>query len=87
MPDQIRRHCALLLSEDFTTHSAAYLWLRESPPFRRVLEKFREHELNLFDVAGLLAPGSDRPMSEAAVRMLTEEVRRETDSLRDTVPL
>ena len=74
MLDEIRRHCALLLSEDFATHSAAYLWLRESGPFRRVVDRFREYEMHLFDVASLLAAGSSRPMSDAALKMLAEEL-------------
>jgi hypothetical protein len=87
MIDEIRRHCALLLSEDFATHSAAYLWLRESKPFSRVVERFREYDLNLFDVAALLAPGINRPMSAAALKMLDEEVGRQENALRDTVAL
>jgi hypothetical protein len=52
-----------------------------------VLDRFREYDLNLFDVAALLAAGSSRPMAEAAVRMLAEEVSRQENALRDTVPL
>lgn len=72
--EEIRNRCALILSEDFATHSAAYLWLRDCRPFRRVLERFREHQLNLYDVAAILAPGSNRPLASAALKMLAEEV-------------
>ncbi len=72
--DEIRRYCALMLSEDFATHSAAYLWLRNCQPFRRVLARLREHDLNLFDVAALLAAGSSRPLAPTALQMLTEEI-------------
>jgi hypothetical protein len=85
MLDEIRRHCALLLSEDFTTHSVAYLWLRESKPFRRVVDRFREYDVNLFDVAAMLAVGSSRQMAPAALKMLTEEVGRIESALPDTV--
>jgi hypothetical protein len=74
MLDEIRRHCALLLSEDFATHSTAYLWLRDCKPFRRVVERFREYDMHLFDVASLLAAGSSRELSPAALKMLAEEV-------------
>ena len=74
MLDEIRRHCALLLSEDFATHSAAYLWLRDCKPFHRVVDRFREHGMHLFDVASLLAAGSSRALSPAALKMLEEEV-------------
>jgi hypothetical protein len=87
MLDEIRRHCALLLSEDFATHSAAYLWLREAKPFRHVLDRFREYDMNVFDVAALLAAGSSRSMADAAVRMLTEEIARHENGLRETVQL
>lgn len=58
MLDEIRRHCALLLSEDFATHSAAYFWLRDCPPFRRVLDRLRQRELSLFEIAACLAAGT-----------------------------
>jgi hypothetical protein len=75
--DEIRQHCALMMSDDLATHTMAYLWLRECKPFRRVLDRFREYDLNVFDVAAMLATGSTRPMTRAAVRMLAEEVAAE----------
>lgn len=74
MLDEIRRHCALLLSEDFATHSAAYLWLRDCRPFRRVLDRLRQRELSIFDVAGCLAAGTTRPLTPFVLTMLAEEV-------------
>lgn len=72
MMDEIRNNCARLLSEDFAEHSAAYLWLRKCEPFQRLVERFRQHELNLFDVAAALAPGGNRPFSGVAVGLLDE---------------
>lgn len=86
MLDEIRRHCALLLSEDFKTHSTAYLWLRECRPFMRVVDRFRDYEMNVFDVAAMLAAGSSRTMTAAALKMLTEELAKLDSALRDTVP-
>src|SRR5262249_382417 len=69
--DKIRRHCALLLSEDFATHSAAYLGLRESGPFRRVPGRFREYGLNLFAGRPSRGPASfskrQKPASSGSV--------------------
>jgi hypothetical protein len=87
MLDEIRRHCALLLSEDFATHSAAYLWLRDCPPFRRVLDRLREYDLNLFDVAAYLAAGSSRSLAPVALKLLADEVARHENGLRDTLQL
>ncbi|HWB13996.1 MAG TPA: hypothetical protein VG826_32510 [Pirellulales bacterium] len=72
--DEIRDRCALLLSEDFAAHTVAYLGLRDCHSFCRVVERFREHELTLFDVAAILASGANRPLTGTAVQMLTAEL-------------
>ena len=87
MLDEIRRHCALLLSEDFATHSAAYFWLRECKPFRRVLERLREYELSLIEVAACLAAGTSRPLTPVALNLLAEEVERQENGTRETTLL
>jgi hypothetical protein len=84
MLDEIRRHCALLLSEDYQTHSAAYFWLRDCGPFRRVLERLREHELSLFEVAACLAAGTSRPLTPVALARLADEVKRQENGMRET---
>lgn len=80
MMDEIRGYCARLLSDDFATHSAAYRWLRDCEAFRRVVEQFREHGLTLFDVAAMLAPGSDRALAPAALKMLADALVAEKGS-------
>ncbi len=77
MLDEIRRHCALLLSEDFATHSAAYFWLRDCRPFRRMLDRLRQDDLSLFEVAACLAAGTSRPLTPRALTLLAEEVAAE----------
>lgn len=72
MMDEIRRQCALLLSDDFSSHSAAYSRLRRCRAFQRLVERFRQHDLTMFDVAAALVPGSDGPHSTLAVKMLGE---------------
>jgi hypothetical protein len=78
MLDEIRRNCALLFSSDFADHSTAYRYLRRCGPFQHVVQRFREHDMNLFDVANLLAPDGNRPLSAAAVAMLEEELAKES---------
>ena len=73
--------------EDFATHSAAYFWLRECQPFRRVLDQFRIQDLSVFEVAACLAIGTSRPLTPTALKMLAEEVARQDNGLRDTLPL
>jgi hypothetical protein len=72
--DEIRSRCAQLVSEDFDANSATYLWLRDSAPFCRVLGRFREHDLPLYDLAVALAPYSRHRFAWAAVRVLREEL-------------
>jgi hypothetical protein len=78
--DEIRYRCALLLSDDYDVHSAAYLWLRDCDVFRQVVGRFCHLEMNLFDVAALLAPNSNRALAGAAVDALAEELTAESTS-------
>lgn len=73
--DEIRRHCALLLSDDTAVQTAAFDWLRECKPFRRLLLRFRDYDLTLFDLAAALEPNSGRPLTAVALQMLTEEFK------------
>jgi hypothetical protein len=82
MLDEIRHYCALLLSEDFGVHSAAYHWLQDCQVFGQVVERFCHLEMNVFDVAALLSPNSNRPLSAAAVGALVEELTAQTASRR-----
>ena len=74
--DEIRNQCARLLSEDSDIYNDAYDWLNRCEPFRRVLERFHENDITLFEVADLLRPGSTNPLSDAAVWMLQDELRQ-----------
>lgn len=87
MLDEIRRHCALLLSEDIDVHIAAYLWLRKCDPFRRLRDRFRAHELSIFEIAACLAPDSNRPLTPIALSMLAHEVERQVNGTCETTPL
>jgi len=84
MLDEIRRHCAFLLSEDFVTHTAAYLWLRDCQPFGNVLYRLRQHDLSLFEVAGVLATNSRQPLTPTALALLEEEVGRQANGRRQS---
>jgi len=72
--DKIREKCALLLGDDLAEHCAAYLYLRRCQPFQRVLQRLHLCDLNLFDLAALLAPGSTRGLAYQALGMLSEEL-------------
>ena len=67
-------HSLLHLIIEPATLVVAYLWLRDCKSFHRVVDRFREHGMHLFDVASLLAAGSSRALSPAALKMLEEEV-------------
>jgi hypothetical protein len=79
MLDEIRTRCKLLLSTDYVDHSAAYVWLRQCKPFHRVVDRFRDHGMNMFDVAAMLLVGSARPLAPDALKMLAEEVVADAD--------
>jgi hypothetical protein len=72
--DDIREKCALLLGNDFADHCAAYLYLRRCQPVQRVLKRLHSRELNLFDLAALLAPESTRAFAQQALEVLEEEL-------------
>jgi len=74
--DEIRKQCARLLSDDMAVQSAAFQWLRECKPFRRLLVRFREHDLTLFDLAAALEPGAKRALTSVALEILEEELAK-----------
>lgn len=74
--DEIRNQCARLLSDDVAVQSAAFQWLRQCKPFRRLLLRFREHDLTLFDLAADLEPNSKRPLTGFALEILGEEIAK-----------
>jgi hypothetical protein len=61
--------------------SAHITTLNDCEPFRRVLDRFHEHDVTLFEVADLLRPGSTATLSAAAVWMLEDEVRAVAHSI------
>ena len=63
------------------------LWLRDCRPFRRVLERLREYELSLFEVAACLAAGTSRPLTPLALNLLAEEVERQENGTCETTLL
>lgn len=75
--DEIRRQCALLLSDDTATQAAAFEWLRACKPFRRLLLRFREYDLTLFDLAAALQPQATRPLTALALEMLGEALNED----------
>ena len=74
--DEIRNQCARLLSDDSAIQSAAFQWLRECKPFRRLLLRFREHDLTLFDLAAALEPNAQRALTGFALEVLAEELTK-----------
>lgn len=72
--DEIRRHCALLLSEQYAEHSTAYGWLMGCAPFVATFEAMRRHDVTIFDLARLLQPAA--PLEEPLAAMALEILKK-----------
>jgi hypothetical protein len=74
--DEITDYCERFLSADFNEHAEAFRWLRQREPFLRVVDRFRDQEKGIFDVAAMLV-NTDHELHRAATYLLERECAKQ----------